>query len=74
MGTVISLRADEKQKKLISEYAKLHGESMSNFILETVLERIEDEIDLRDLEEAIKEYEAEPVTYTHEEVMKELGF
>jgi uncharacterized protein (DUF1778 family) len=73
MDTTITLRADTKQKKLISEYAKMHGETMSGFILETVLDRIEDDIDLRDMEEAIAEHRKNPVTYTHDEIKRELG-
>ena len=73
MDTTITLRADTRQKNLIAEYAKMHGESMSGFILETVLDKIEDEIDLRDMEAAIAEHETNPITYTHSEIKKELG-
>lgn len=73
MDTTITLRADTKQKNLISEYAKMHGETMSGFILETVLDRIEDDIDLRDMEEAVAEHETNPVIYTHDEIKRELG-
>ncbi len=74
MDTTITLRADTKQKNLIAEYAKLHGETMSGFIMETVLSKIEDEIDLRDMEEAIAEHKTNPKTFTHDELKKELGF
>lgn len=73
MDSTITLRADTKQKNLITEYARLHGETMSGFILKTVLDKIEDEIDLRDMEEAIAEHRANPKTYTHDEIKKELG-
>lgn len=38
-----------------------------------MLEAIEDVMDLRAAEKAKAEYEADPVTYTHEEVRKSLG-
>ena len=37
------------------------------------LEAKEDEEDLKAYQEAIKEYEANPITYTHEEVGRMLG-
>lgn len=72
MDTTITLRADTKQKNLIAEYAKMHGETMSGFILETVLDKIEDETDLRDMEKSVAEHRANPKTYTHDEVKREL--
>ncbi|WP_180326708.1 type II toxin-antitoxin system RelB family antitoxin [Raoultibacter phocaeensis] len=74
MDTTITLRADAKQKNLIAEYAKMHGETMSSFILETVLDKIEDEIDLRDMEKAVADHRANPKTYTHDEIKQEFGF
>ncbi len=71
--TTITLRADAKQKNLITEYAKMHGESMSIFILGTVLDKIEDEIDLHDMEEAVGDHRANPKIYTHDEIKIELG-
>jgi uncharacterized protein (DUF1778 family) len=73
MDTTITFRADKAQKELISEYAKLHDTSMSNFILQTILDRIEDEIDLRDMEEAISEFKADPITHTHDDIKREFG-
>lgn len=39
---------------------------------QTVLERIEDELDLKAYEEAMAEYKADPTTYSLEEVIREL--
>lgn len=46
--------------------------TVSELIRQTVLERIEDEIDLAAYEEAMKAYRENPITYTHEEVRKML--
>ena len=39
---------------------------------QTVLEHIEDELDLKAYEEAMAEYKADPTTYSLEEVIREL--
>ena len=69
----ISLRVTEKETELIKSFAKLYGESVSEYIRRTVMERIEDEFDLQCYYAAKKEYEENPVTYTTEEIAKELG-
>ncbi|MBQ7476987.1 MAG: antitoxin [Selenomonadaceae bacterium] len=47
--------------------------STSDFIISAVLEQIEDEEDLILYEKAEAEFNADPVTYSHEEVKKILG-
>ena len=69
----ISLRVKEEEAALIKDYARLNGQSVSEFIRSTVMERIEDEIDIKLYKEAMEEYRKDPVTYTHEEMMKRLG-
>ena len=73
MNTTITLRAKSEEKDLIVEYAKMHGMSLSSFMLGAALDRIEDEVGLRELNEAIKEYETNPVTISHQELKRELG-
>lgn len=73
MSTTYTMRIDEGQKTLISEYAAAQGQSMAEFMIEAALDIIEDATDLRDWEEAYAEYKADPVTYSHDEVMKEFG-
>ena len=46
---------------------------MSDMIRNAVLEKIEDEYDLQCYEKAIEEYRNNPVTYSLDEVEKELG-
>lgn len=64
----ISLRLSEEESQLFKTYANMHGISISEMVRRSVLERIEDEYDLKAYEEAIAEYQKNPVTYSHEEV------
>ncbi len=68
MSTTFTLRMNEGQKKLISEYAAVHGKSMAEFMLESTLDVIEDAIDLRDWKTAKAEFDRDPVTYSAAEI------
>ncbi len=68
----ISLRLNNEDTNLIKTYAKLNNITVSKLIRETVLNRIEDELDLKAYEKAVKEYKTNPVTYTHKEIIKML--
>ena len=68
--STISIRLEEKENKLIREYAKMHNISVSELVRKSVLEKIEDEIDLELFDKAFKEIKE---TYTVDEVKKELG-
>lgn len=70
---VVSVRLSEQETSLIKDYAKLYNTSVSDIIRRSILERIEDELDLRAYEKAKAEYLADPVTYSLDEVAKELG-
>ena len=63
----ISLRLTDDDAALVKSYAKMHGLSVSEFARQAMLDRIEDEFDLADLNEALAEWEKNPVTYSHEE-------
>lgn len=69
----VSVRLNEKDEKLFKKYAEIHGMSLSDLFRNSVMERIENEFDLKCYEEAMAEYEKDPVTYTHEEIGKMLG-
>lgn len=66
----ISVRLNKEDTELFRKYAELNRMSLSDMIRNAVLEKIEDEYDLKCYEEAIKEYKKNPVTYSHEEVAK----
>lgn len=69
----ISVRLNEEDTELFKSYAEMNNLSLSDMIRKAVLEKIEDEYDLKCYEEAIQEYRNNPVTYSLEEVEKELG-
>lgn len=69
----ISVRLSEEDTRLMKTYAEMNNISMSDLIRNAVIEKIEDEYDLKCYEQAMAEYKEDPNTYTLEEVKKELG-
>ncbi len=69
----ISLRLSDEETLLIKKYATLHNLTMSELFRQAVMEKIEDEYDLRCYEKAVEDYRADSTTYTLEEVEAELG-
>ena len=69
----ISLRLNEDESALIKAYAAMKNLSVSELIRKTMLEKIEDEYDLKSYEESMAAYKKNPVTYSLDEVEKELG-
>lgn len=69
----ISLRLSEEETLLIKKYAELHRLSVSELIRQSVVERIETEYDLEMFDKALAAYKNNPVTYSLDEVEKELG-
>ena len=73
--STISLRVPEQELALFKMYAKMNNKSLSEVIRDTMIERIEDEYDLK----AFLEYEEEKPagtvkTYSHDEVWSDIGF
>ncbi|HCC03933.1 MAG TPA: CopG family transcriptional regulator [Clostridiales bacterium] len=69
----ISIRLNEEDAKLIKSYAELNKTTISEFVRNAIMEKIEDEYDLECYYKAKKEFDENPKTYTLEEVKKELG-
>ena len=69
----ISLRLNEEDSLLIKKYAQLNKMSVSDLISQTVMERIEEDYDKELFAKALEEYKKDPVTYSLDEVEKELG-
>ena len=69
----ISLRLNEEDTMLIKKYAEINKITVSELIRQTVIERIENEYDLEMFDKAVKEYKENPVSYTLDEVERELG-
>ena len=66
----VSLELPEEDVALFRKHADIHNMSLSEFIRNTVFERIEDEYDLNVYEEASEEFKKDSTTYTVQE-MKE---
>lgn len=66
----VSLRLSPDDTALVKSYAQMHGISVSEFARKAMLEKIEDEFDLSELDNAIKKWEKDPVTYSHEEAWR----
>lgn len=69
----ISVRLNDADTKLIKTYAEMNNISLSDLIRIAVLEKIEDEYDLKCYEKSLEEYNENPETFTLDEVKKELG-
>ena len=68
----LSLRLSDEDTLLIKKYAELNHISVSELMRQSVMERIENEYDLKVYEKAIAEYNATPVSYSHDEAKKML--
>lgn len=68
--SIISLRLNGAEEKLIKEFARLKGISVSMLIRNSVIENIENEIDLEAFNKAEREMTK---IYSFDETMKELG-
>ncbi|SDP43896.1 Ribbon-helix-helix protein, copG family [Eubacterium maltosivorans] len=68
----VSVRLNKEDEALIRNYAQMKNLSVSEAIRQAVMEKIEDEFDLKVYYEAMAEYQENPVTYTLDEVEREL--
>lgn len=69
----ISVQFNDEDSRLFSKYAEMHNMTLSDLVRQAIMERIEDEHDLRIYNEAMEEFKKNPVTYSHEEMKKMLG-
>lgn len=72
--STITIRLNDEEEKIFTEYAKLYDIPLSTLFKQTLEEKIEDEIDMK----IIREYEAKIKNecievYDHNEVRKRLG-
>lgn len=70
MAVIVELTGEEE--RLAQSYAKVHGTSVEEAMKRSFFEMIEDEYDAAVADAAYEEYLANPKTYSHEEVWKEL--
>lgn len=68
-----SIRLTEQERNLADSYARLHSLTLGEAFKQALFEKIEDEYDLKVYEESYEEYKQNPVTYSLEDMKKELG-
>lgn len=66
----MTIRLDNEEKALISDYAAAFGTSVSEFMRRAALERIEDDLDLKAWREAKAEFDADPITVSAAEIAR----
>lgn len=71
---IITLRINDNDNKLVRDYAKANNITISDLIRDSVLEKIEDDIDLKLYNQAMKYHKENPQDISFDEMMAELGF
>ena len=69
----ISIRLSEQEAAMFKDYASAYNISISELVRQSVMARIEDEIDIKMYEEARSEFEEDSTTYSFEETERLLG-
>lgn len=69
----VSIRLNDEDEKLFKSYAEANNISLSELFRSAVMEKIEDEYDVEIYRQAIDEYNKNPISYSHEDVLKILG-
>lgn len=70
---IISLRINTEDEKVIKEYAKSKNISVSALFRNSVLEKIEADIDLNMYKQAMQDYEENPESLSFDEMLKDLS-
>jgi hypothetical protein len=70
---IVSLSMSDDEIRLLKDYIKLRNISISDFIKENVLDKIESEVNLSTYNQALKEYNSDKISYSHDDVKEELG-
>ena len=71
---IITLRINDDDNKLVRDYAKTNNITISDLVRNSVLEKIEDDIDLKLYNQATKEHEEDPQDISFDDMMTELDF
>lgn len=71
---IYQVEFDENEQRLIELCAELESVTASEIIRRSVMEHIEDRIDIGVCLKALKGFEEDPRTFSHEGIGKELGF
>ena len=63
-----SIRFTDEERKLADSYAKVHGITLGEALKNALFEKIEDEYDIALYQQAKKEFDKNPKTYTLKEI------
>ena len=69
----ISFRLSDEEKRLITDFSKRNNITVSELILNSILEKIEDEYDLKIGIEASEEFKENPISYSMDEMRNKYG-
>lgn len=69
--STMTMRIDEEDAAIVRKYAEFEGKTISDFIRDAVLEKIEDQQDLEALRATVADDNGE--RHTHTQVLEELG-
>ena len=69
----ITINVSDEDTLLVEKYAFQHGLTVSEYVRQAVMEKIEDEYDLKCYEKAMEVFLADPTTYTCDEIGRMLG-
>lgn len=73
--SIISLRLNEKEEKLLKEVSNFEGIGISSYIKKIIFEKLEDEYDIKLADKAYKKHIASGMkTTSFDDLVKELGF
>ena len=64
----VKIHLSRQEKKLALDYAKRNGVSLSSAIKDVFFEKIEDEYDIAVADMALRQYEKDHISYSHDEV------
>ena len=64
----VKIHLSRQEKKLALDYAKRNGVSLSTAIKDVFFEKIEDEYDIAVADMALRQYEKDHTSYSHDEV------
>jgi Arc/MetJ family transcription regulator len=69
----VTIRLTDEEAEAMKEFAIQERRTMADAVRVVLMERLEDEYDLKALREAEAEFQKNPVTYPLADVMKEHG-
>ena len=69
----VTIRLTDEEMILVQEYAAEERRTTADAIRTAFFEMLEDRYDLRELRAAKAQHEQNPITHSHEDVMKEFG-